>query len=144
MPTLVELFPKLHEKGFDLTSPETPFYNCIAWAAGDTQRWWWPDPNDQYYWPPGIPRHETLQTFILLFKNLGYTICEDAEYEEAFDRVAIYVDDLTGKPTHAARQVSYGRWTSKLGSLVDIEHDINGVSGRRYGSIAAIMKRPKE
>lgn len=144
MPTLVELFPNLQEKGYDLTSPETPFYNCMAWAAGDTARWWWPDPNDQYYWPAGIPRHETLQTFILLFKNIGYTVCEDAKYEDAFEKVAIYVDDLTGKPTHAARQVAYGRWTSKLGSLVDIEHDINGVSGRRYGSIAAIMKRPKE
>jgi len=144
MPTPVELFPNRQEKGYDLTSPETPFYNCIAWAAGDTARWWWPDPNDQYYWPAGIPRHETLQAFILLFKNIGYTVCEDAKYEDAFEKVAIYVDDLTGKPTHAARQVAYGRWTSKLGNLVDIEHDINGVSGRRYGSIAAVMKRPKE
>jgi hypothetical protein len=144
MPSLVELFPNLQEKGYDLTSPETPFYNCVAWAAGDTARWWWPDPNDQYYWPPGIPRNETLQAFILLFNNIGYTVCVDAKYEEAFEKVAIYVDDLTGKPTHVARQVAAGRWTSKLGSLVDIEHDINGVSGRRYGSIAAIMKRSRE
>jgi hypothetical protein len=51
---------------------------------------------------------------------------------------------MTGKPTHAARQVGYGKWTSKLGSLVDIEHDINGVSGTRYGSVAVIMKRPNK
>jgi hypothetical protein len=144
MPTLVELFPNLQKKGYDLTSPETPFYNCIAWAAGDTARWWWPDPNDQYYWPPGIPRHGTLQAFIILFKNIGYTVCEDAKYEEAFEKIVIYVDALTGKPTHAARQVGYGKWTSKLGSLVDIEHDINGVSGTRYGSVAVIMKRPNK
>jgi hypothetical protein len=81
MPTLVELFTNLQKKGYDLTSPETPFYNCIAWATGDTARWWWPDPNDQYYWPPGIPRHEALQAFIILFKNIGYTVCDDAKYE---------------------------------------------------------------
>ena len=144
MPTLIEWFPKLQEKGFDLTSPETPFYNCIAWAAGDTERCWWPDPNDQYYWPTGIPRHETLQAFTCLFENIGYAVCEEANYEEGFEKVAIYVNDLTGKPTHAARQVAFGRWTSKLGRSVDIEHDINGVSGSIYGSTAVILKRPKE
>jgi hypothetical protein len=144
MPTLVELFPNLQEKGYDLTSPETTFYNCIAWAAGDTSRWWWPDYNDQYYWPTGIPRHETLQAFTYLFENIGYTVCEEANYEEGFEKVAIYVNDLTGKPTHAARQVAFGRWTSKLGRSVDIEHDIIGVSGSIYGSIAVILKRPKE
>lgn len=144
MQTLIELFPRLMEKGFNITSPETPFYNCIAWAAGENARWWWPDPNNQYYWPPGIPRHETLQAFILLFKNIGYTLCEDAEYEDAFEKIAIYVDDSTGKPTHAAKQVSYGRWTSKLGRLVDIEHDISGVAGKHYGSPAVVMKRRKE
>ena len=143
MQDLIELFPSLQEKGFDLTSPETPFYNCIAWAAGDTRRWWWPDPNDQYYWPPGMPRNETLQAFVLLFKELGYSVCENAKHEEAFEKIAIYVDDSTGKPTHAARQVDSGRWTSKLGSLVDIEHDLNGVTGTRYGSVTVIMRRPK-
>ncbi|MBU2498114.1 MAG: hypothetical protein KKE57_04380 [Proteobacteria bacterium] len=144
MQNLIELFPSLQEKGYDLSSPETPFYNCIAWAAGDTRRWWWPDPNDQYYWPPGMPRNETLEAFVLLFKELGYAVCEDAKYEEAFEKIAIYVDDSTGKPTHAARQVDSGRWTSKLGSLVDIEHDLNGVTGAPYGSVTVIMRRPKK
>jgi hypothetical protein len=143
MPTLVELFPNLQEKGYDVTSPETPFYNCIAWAAGDTKRWWWPDPNDQYYWPSGVPRNETLQAFIFLFESLGYSVCEASEHEKGFEKIAIYVDYSKGKPTHAARQVAPGRWTSKLGSSADIEHDISGVSGAQYGSIAVIMKRPK-
>ena len=144
MDNLIELFPRLLERGYDLTSPETPFYNCIAWAAGETARWWWPDPNDQYYWPPGMPRKEALQAFVLLFEELGYAVCEDEKLEEAFEKIAIYVNDSTGKPTHAARQLASGRWTSKLGSLEDIEHDLKGATGVYYGSVAVIMKRPRK
>jgi hypothetical protein len=35
-------FPYLAGDGFEKTS-EDDLYNCIAWAADDTQNWWWPD-----------------------------------------------------------------------------------------------------
>ncbi len=44
-------------------------YNCIAFAAGDQNRWWWPHFNKFcYYWPPHLPREpvnqETLENFM--------------------------------------------------------------------------------
>ncbi len=56
-------FPQIAQAGYGITSPQTPRYNCIAWAAGDTRKWWWPDPSPFAYWPPNIPRENTLQTF---------------------------------------------------------------------------------
>lgn len=95
-----------------------------------------------YYWPIGVSRAETLEGFIEAFATLGFTLCDVAEYEKGFEKVAIYVD-TSGTPKHAARQLSSGLWTSKLGNLQDIEHDIEGVSGDLYGSVAVIMKRSK-
>ncbi|MBU4421077.1 MAG: hypothetical protein KKH84_08760 [Proteobacteria bacterium] len=135
-------FPKLQGGGYTITSPATVDYNCIAWAADDTESVWWPDRLYIGYWPAGIPRAETLEGFIEAFATLGFTQCDAAEYEKGFEKVAIYVD-TSGKPTHAARQLSSGLWTSKLGNLQDIEHDIDGVSGDLYGSVAVIMKRSR-
>ncbi|MBU2521028.1 MAG: hypothetical protein KKD50_02235, partial [Proteobacteria bacterium] len=53
-------FPKLQDGGYRITSLDTVDYNCIAWAAGDTEAWWWPDPLNMYYWPIGVSRAETL------------------------------------------------------------------------------------
>ncbi len=76
-----DCFPQLTELGYGITSPQTPRYNCIAWAAGDTRRWWWPDPSPFAYWPPGIPRENTLPHFIEAFRTLGYEPCRDAGLE---------------------------------------------------------------
>ena len=83
-----------------------------------------------------------MEAFIEAFVVLGFTPCDTAEYEEGFEKVAIYID-VNGKPTHAARQLSSRLWTSKLGNLQDIEHEIDGVSGDQYGAVAVIMKRSK-
>jgi hypothetical protein len=39
---LESFFPKLSEFGYEVTSPDPDAYNRIAWAAGETERWWWP------------------------------------------------------------------------------------------------------
>lgn len=85
-------FPNLISSDYTITSPATSEYNCIDWAAGDTEVWWWPDRNSLYYWPPRIPRTETLHAFILAYEILGYTLCENADYEEGFEKIALYVD----------------------------------------------------
>ena len=46
---------------FEITSNETEEYNCIAWAAHDTERWWWPGAG--VYWPSGVREEETLDAF---------------------------------------------------------------------------------
>jgi len=45
-------------------------------------------------------------------------------------------------PTHAARQLENGRWTSKLGELEDIEHDLHHLASGAYGAVVQILKRP--
>ena len=104
---------------FTVTSPASPVYNCIAWAAADATRWRWPDAFGLYYWPEQAPRAETLDAFVAVFGVLGYETCGDPHYEPAFEKVAIYADGR-GRPTHASRQLENGHWTSKLGQEVDI------------------------
>lgn len=47
-----------------------------------------------------------------------------------------------GTPTHAARQLENGKWTSKLGQLEDIEHELDGLVGDKYGIVVTILRRP--
>ena len=127
---------------FRLTSPETPYYNCIAWAAGDDSAWWWPDEDYYCYWPSGIPREESLDAFIEAYRTLGYEPCSGDDIEEGCEKIAIYVKN--GKPKHAARQLPNGNWTSKLGQENDIEHTLVGVECFTYGTVGQIMKRRKK
>ena len=43
--------PGLAGTNYRVTSPADDGYNCIAWAATETDRWWWPDPFGAGYWP---------------------------------------------------------------------------------------------
>jgi hypothetical protein len=132
-------FPRLRPGNHRITSPVSPEYNCIAWAAGDKESWWWPDPDHVAYWPPGIPRVETVAAFVSVFQSLGYRVCEDAELEDGFEKVAIYA--LAGRPTHAARQLVNGRRTSKLGRQEDIEHEPGSLDGPVYGTTITVLHR---
>lgn len=134
------LFPDLARTGYRLTSSPSAIYNCIAWAAGRSDDWWWPDPDGFDYWPPDAPREATLAAFELVLGMLGYSPCADAELEPNWEKVAIFA--LSGCPTHAARQLPSGRWTSKLGPDDDIEHELHGLTGPCYGTVALILRRP--
>jgi hypothetical protein len=135
------LFPKLSGATYEITSPAQPDYNCIAWAAGDDSRWWEPDPFGQYYWPEGVRRQYTLEAYAEAFQDLGFVECQDVVLEVGIEKVAIYAD-LNGGPTHAARQLNDGTWTSKLGRREDIKHrDLDHVSGSYYGNPALILQR---
>jgi hypothetical protein len=50
--------------------------------------------------------------------------------------------DARGVPTHAARLLPSGLWTSKLGEWEDIEHDLHALEGDVYGTVALLLKRP--
>jgi hypothetical protein len=136
-------FPALRGTGYQVTSPQDEIYNCIAWAAGTTTAWWWPDEADtpdSAYWPPGVPRVETLEAFPEAFATLGYMVCNDEQPEAGYEKVALFA--LAGVPKHAARQRASGRWTSKLGPMEDIEHALHDLTGMVYGSVVLVLKRP--
>ncbi len=135
-------FPNLTGTNHVVTSPVTRTYNCIAWAAGSNNRWWWPDTQGQYYWPPSVARTETIEAFIEAYGTLGYVECSKGELEDGFEKIAIYAVAGT-RPSHAARQLPNGQWTSKLGGCEDIAHvDVSGLDGPVYGSSVKFMKRP--
>jgi hypothetical protein len=137
------VFPDLDRSGYRITSPATQAYNCIAWAAGDTENWWWPGPLGESFWPQSVPRHETLDAFVAAYATLGFERCESGTFAPGFEKLALYVD-AQGKPTHAARQLEDGTWTSKLGTEEDIAHvAVDALEGALYGRIACFLVRPR-
>ena len=131
-------FPNLDAYNHKKTSNADPGYNCIAWAYGDNTKWFWPV--KRYYWPINITREATIEAFIELFSSIGYQDCNNHSFEPGYEKVAICA--LDGIPTHAARQQNNGRWTSKLGEDIDIEHDtLECLTGPIYGDAVIIMKR---
>ena len=67
-----------------------------------------------------------------------------ADLEPGVEKVAIYADEH-GEPQHAARQLPSGNWTSKIGSLEDIEHNtLRAVEGPMSGTVARILKRLRQ
>jgi hypothetical protein len=137
---LEELFPGLARGGYRVTSPAEGDYNCIAHAAGDTSRWWPSRDAAKEYWPPEVPRERTLPAFVAAFATLGYAVCKGSAPEEGYEKIALFAD-TEGRPTHAARQLTSGRWSSKLGKREDIEHVLRDLEGELYGAVVLIMKR---
>lgn len=135
-----EGLPNLLSDGMRRTSDDTKRYNCIAWAADDDRRNWWPvKPN---FWPKGVSRVLRLQSFIDAYATVGYVTCDDGDYELTYEKVVIYCKD-NGEPTHAARQLDTGLWTSKLGKWWDVEHRTpQGAEGPGYGAVTQYVRRP--
>jgi len=122
------------------TSEASEDYNCIAWAAREDNRVWWPDSRNIGHWPAGVPREESLGAFMAAYATLGYEPCLDGTLEPGFEKIVIYV--LSGTPTHAARQLNSGLWTSKLGQQVDVEHDTPEAIVQEIAQLAAIYGLP--
>ncbi len=150
MPCLddIELFlPNLRLGGYRVTSDADRRYNCIAWAVGDTERWW--DPvNPNGYWPKGVERGESTDVIQAGLRTAGFESCEDGELEDGVEKIALFEHE--GEFTHVARQLENGRWSSKLGKDCDIEHElmmVENVAGPwaayRYGTVVAFMSRPR-
>lgn len=142
MPPFHELvrdaLPRLTADNYRVTSASTWDYNCIAWAVGVTDAWWWPSPGS--FWPEAAPREETVAGFLAMFALLGYQPTPSEAVEAGVEKVALFA--LGGIPTHAIRQLADGWWTSKLGPSVDIEHATpEDVAGGVYGHVVAILGR---
>jgi len=134
-------FPKIRKANNDVTSDIDATYNCIAFAAGVTNRKFWPGYHPDYYWPPTIPRLPNIDSFIKLYESYGYAQCADGAFRAGYEKVAIYATK-DGSPQHAAKQIGPNRWASKLGDSYDIEHATAAVSGGMYGEMVAFLERP--
>lgn len=157
---LIDYFPKLGKDSlFNIQSPETGAYNCIAWAMGFDDRWVDPLPDNHIakkkWWPEDIARDCRPKTLIAAFEKLGFIRCDDGCIENGYDKVALYklspfYDPFTSTFinegwTHAARIVSTEMYHSKIGPAFDIYHRNGDVfEGTSYGEIYQFMKRKKE
>ncbi len=81
-----------------------------------------------------------MEAFRLMFGTFGFEPCSSEEIEPGFEKIAIFAN-AQGIPKHAARQLATGRWTSKLGKMEDIQHDLRDIEGELYGAVVLLMKR---
>jgi hypothetical protein len=133
------LFPGLDDCEWAITSPEAITYNCISWAVDDPRRRWW-EPVPSTYWPPGAPREATIEAYQKAFESEGFAVCGNAALESGLEKVALYA--IGTEPAHAARQLPTGSWTSKIGTVDDIEHEtLEALEGEDYGRVVLIMER---
>ena len=73
------------------------------------------------------------------FAMLGFAPCGDGTMQSGFDKIALYA--TWAGPTHAARQLPNGLWTSKLGPDADIEHTLEGLNTPMYGAAVGFFSR---
>tara|TARA_R110002124_G_scaffold262626_1_gene428743 strand:+ start:1231 stop:1656 length:426 start_codon:yes stop_codon:yes gene_type:complete len=130
-------FPNLSDVAKKKTSESNPNYNCIAWAFKDNRRFWWPD--RRAYWPMDITGLNQLVAFERLFAAQGWEKTNDSNVEPNYEKVALFA--LNGIPTHAARLLENGYWTSKLGVEIDISHGLRELDGPAYGTILQIYRK---
>jgi len=95
-------------------------------------------PNGPYDWE--------LDTVTTIFERHAYTICDSEALEVGFEKIAIYLDHEND--IHVARQQPSGKWTSKLGTKEDLDHNTLAAleaDTRQYpdaaGKVVRIMKR---
>lgn len=132
------LFPNSFEYPFEITSPETATYNCVAWALSDFDHWWEADEN--CLWLENIEYSQSLTAFIALFEKFNFEVSENLLFEEGFEKIALFsIDNITCE--HVARQIDDNLWTSKLGVSYDVSHQIQALENGIYGQIVLILKR---
>lgn len=66
-------FPELVGTKYSEKSKETDVYNCIAFAFGDVNQWWWPEKGYGIYWPPGFPLSQSVDVLIRICEVHGYS-----------------------------------------------------------------------
>jgi hypothetical protein len=134
---------------FKRTSTDTWRYNCHAWAADDNARWWQPappgikvqlPPGVRRFWPKGVGALPTVANYKAAFATRDFKDTAADTLDIGVEKIAIYaMGDIA---LHTARQLPSGRWTSKIGHDIDIEHESPDVLvGPRYGQVIGYMAR---
>jgi hypothetical protein len=138
-------WPNLSKNHFEITSLKTNTYNCLAWALGDDSMWM-----DMYVFQIKYDLnaedldHSSEGYAIFLEKYYGFEKSDNGELEERMDKIALF-EDNNRDWTHACRQLSDGKWASKMGRWEDIEHvTLEVLEGKFYGKHKIFMKRQKK
>ena len=138
---LIDWFPNLaKDTVFKLTSPDTPVYNCIAWAMGFTDRWVDHFSAAGHWWPQSVEKDDTCQSLLNAFLALGFEPTDNYNYNASYDKVVLYGYD--GKWKHASRILVNNIEHSKFGALWDGIHGHNVFQDDIYGIAYACVQRP--
>lgn len=146
---LSDVFPDLkNDVNFEILSPRTPKYNCIAWAMQFEDRWVSIFDYPGYWWPEGVEKTMSPSALIHAFEAVGFTLCDNSYLEDGFDKVVLYKKEGNEEWTHAARIVSETTEHSKFGQSWDGTHSHDvlcktgvGYEDSSYGIPYAFMKR---
>lgn len=146
-PEWASFAPQLSSENCQAASERTEDYNCLAFAAGETDCWWEPyvipPSRPGIYWPPGVEPDNTIAAWSAALATKGFAPCADPSFEPALLKVALY--EKAEQAVHAARQLKSGRWVSKLGDREDIIHDTpDCVGGGDYGRPMCFLARPRD
>ena len=156
MSLLYKVFPKLeHDLSFEILSEHDMYYNCIGYSLGFVDYWVWPVYSGGFliqnrrnctkqikqFWPIGVNKDLTLNSFLRVYEIFGYELCTDdnIEYEPEYEKVLIY-GTSEDNVTHAAT-VHNGYCISKLGSEELIKHNAKSITGKAYGEILVAVRR---
>jgi hypothetical protein len=131
-------FPHLGRE-FQVLGPATMNYNCIAWAVGVTNQWVWPI-------KPG--KEPSVADFDVLFGKHGYRRVKGLNFDlkTGTQKIVLYGKrkGQTWEPTHVARQLFDGSWSSKLGNLPLVRHlEPSDLDGGVYGVPIAVYVRSR-
>jgi hypothetical protein len=132
-------FPNLFDVASKKTSEKSERYNCIAWAFKDNRRHWWPN-QKRSFWPLPTLGLSIADAFVRWFAHDGWEECQNSELEAGFEKIALY--GIGGAPKHAARQLSTGMWTSKLGPDIDLSRTLSDLIGPEYGYPMRFYRKP--
>jgi hypothetical protein len=139
---LAGIFPRSESAPYEVTSPEDIKYNC---SRGLLARRRFAANGGLRLHPsiigPWSPVRKQLRVSSRHSANLATWFATPANSNQVMRGWQSTLTKL-GTPTHMARQLTSGRWTSKLGELEDIEHlTLEQLSGSDYGQAVQFLKR---
>ena len=105
-------FPNLTATNHTETSPATPRYNCVAWAAEDTDHWWQPG---TFWLPADWPGNDFgLAALETAFRELGYEdVGGDYSLDPGTSRLLCTAPDSCTRTPHANSPPGTGRASSE-------------------------------
>ena len=98
----------------------------------------------QTHWPDDVPRSRSISAYEMLIGKYDYADCGiDDRLEDGYEKVALF-SDSSKIFTHICKQKDDGKWTSKLGEMIDVEHNsLRAFENSKYGLLHKIYKRTK-
>ncbi len=131
-------FPNSYIEPFSITSPETPQYNCVAWALDDSEHWW--EADEDYQWLNNIDFDNTLSTMQAFFKHFDYEPIDKPNMRNGIEKIALFSNDGINC-SHVAKQLLSKKWTSKLGVSHDVIHTLMAMENGIYGDVVMILQK---